>query len=113
MVRRRPHGSLKRGCHALALGREARPAPVVAAMPFRLGPFNLMDAQIVMLKFREPVPRQRLQRINRRLLLTWRICDLQWFCFWTLVLSREIGSRYSGVLGLELRFELGDADHLR
>ena len=31
-----------------------------AAMPFRLGPFNLMDAQIVVRKFREPVPRQRL-----------------------------------------------------
>jgi hypothetical protein len=42
----------------------ARRAPVAAAMPFRLRPFNLMDAQIVVRKFRKPIPRQPLQRIN-------------------------------------------------
>ena len=72
-----------------------------------------MDAQIVVRKFREPIPRQRLQRIGRRLLLPRRICGLHWFCFWTLILGREIDSRYSGVLRLGLRFELGDADRLR
>jgi hypothetical protein len=84
------------------------------AMPFRLGPFNLMDAQIVVRKFRDPIPRQlRLKRIGRRPLPTWGISGLQWFAFWTLVLGREIDSGCSCMLGLALRYELGDADCLR
>ena len=71
-----------------------------------------MDAQIVVRKFRHPILPQRLQ-IDRRLLLPWPICGRHYFCFRKLIRGREIDSRCSGMRGLGLRFELGDADHLR